>query len=126
MSFNPADSTQLALNVFGGLITEIPASNVPESGSPDNQDCQFGPGYVASRFGLARVFTTPFSEGSAVTDIGTVTYGKSYVDPLGVVRNLYLDSLGQLWVENVSTSAGAYTLLANTTPGSYAKSITAF
>lgn len=119
MSFNIADATEIALNVFGGLVSEPPASNCPEGSSPDNQDCQFWPGAVGSRAGLQKVFT------SALGDV-TVTYAKSYVDPLGIIRNLYLDSDGNLWVENVTASSGTVTLLMETTPGSYAKSITAF
>ena len=122
MSYNVEEGSQLAINTFGGLITEVPPSNVPETGSPDNQDCQFWPGAVGSRFGLRRVFA---ALGSPPVD-GTITYAKSFVDPLGVIRNLYLDSEGNMWVENISTSAGTAVLLTTTTPGSYAKSITAF
>lgn len=122
MAFNVEEGTQLAINTFGGLITEVPPSNVPETGSPDNQDCQFWPGAVGSRYGLKRALSSIGSPSSG----GTITYAKSYVDPLGVIRNLYLDSDGHLWVENVTTGAGSVSLLTSTTPGSYAKSITAF
>lgn len=79
----------------------------------------FVPGSTISRRGLKKLFATPMGT-------TTVTYGKSYIDPTGVIRNLYLDSAGNLWVENVSSSPGTYTLLTTTTPGSYAKSVTAF
>lgn len=119
MSFNNQGSTQLPLINFGGLVTEVPAPNVPEGSSPDNQDVVYRPNGVSSRPGMKKVFATPF--GTA-----TVTYSKSYVDNEGTIRNLYLDSLGNLYVENVTTNPGSYSLLTTTTAGSYAKSITAF
>ena len=119
MSFNVAEGIQLPINTFGGLNTEVPPSNVPENGSPDNQDVQYWPGAVGSRDGLQKQFTNPLTS-------GTLTYAKSYVDSLGVIRNLYLASDGSLFVENVTATPGTVTLLTTTTPGSYAKSITAF
>ena len=119
MSFNVAGAVQLPLTVFGSLVTETPPANLPEGVSPDCQDVVFVPGAVGSRPGYSAVFATPF--GTA-----TVTYAKSFVDPTGVVRNLYLDSAGNLWVENISTSPGTYILLTATTPSSYAKSVTCF
>ncbi len=90
--------------------------NCPEGASPDNQECAFVPGKVQSRPGFQRVFTDP---------VGTVTftYGKTYIDPLNVVRNLYLDSDGNIWLENGSDVPIA---LGLTTPGTWAKSVTAF
>ncbi len=118
MSFNVNRAVQIPLDVFGGLVTNMPAANLPSGVSPDCQDVVFRPGAVGARPAIRKVFATPF--GSA-----TVTYAKSYIDKKGVFRNLYLDSLGNLWVEDLA-SAGTYNLLATTTPGSYAKSITAF
>ena len=88
--------------------------NVPEGASPDNQECMFKPGSVGSRPGFQKVFADA---------VGTVTftYGKSYVDPLKVVRNLYLASDGTLYLEDVPP-----TPIGTTTPGTYAKSVTAF
>src|SRR6185369_15000904 len=88
--------------------------NCPEGASPDNQECIFNPGKVGSRPGFSRVFAEA---------VGTVTftYGKSYVDPLNVVRNLYLASDGTLYLEDQPP-----TPIGTTTPGTYAKSVTAF
>ena len=119
MSFNVQGAVQLPLTVFGGLVTEMVPSNLPEGVSPDNQDVVYVPGSVASRPGFVSAFATPF--GTA-----TVTYAKSYVDPTGIIRNLYFDSEGNLWVENVTATPGIYTLLTASTPGCYAKSTTAF
>ncbi len=93
--------------------------NAPAGVSPFCQDMAFKPGATFSRPGLTGVFTTPFGA-------TTMTYTKSYVDAKGVIRNLYLDAAGNLWVENITTSAGTATMLAAVTPGSYAKSVTAF
>src|SRR6185437_7473783 len=98
-------------------------SDLPEGVSPDNQDVVVVPGSVSSRPGIKKVFATPFSFGTAAP---TVTYAKSYVDPTGIIRNLYLSSDGKLWVENLSTAPGVYSLLLQSAPGSYAKSLTAF
>lgn len=113
------DSHEIPLDVFGGIVTYIDPTSLPSGVSPDCLDMQFSPGGTSSRDGFKKVFATPF--GSA-----TVTYSKSYVDPTGVIRNLYLDSSGNLWVENATTSPGTYSLLTTTAPGSYAKSSTAF
>lgn len=126
MPFNPSGATEVALEVFGGLITQTPPTNVPKGASPDCSDVVFSPGQVASRPGLARVFADAFPAGGPSGFIPTLTYAKSYVDPVGVIRNLYLDSNGSLWVENLTVSPGNKTMLVGTTPGSWAKSITAF
>lgn len=105
---------QIALTNWGGIVTEVPPMNVPEGASPDNQECVFKPGSVGSRPGFQRVFAEA---------VGTVTftYGKSYIDPLNVVRNLYLASDGTLYLED-----NPPTPIGTTTPGTYAKSVTAF
>jgi hypothetical protein len=113
------DVREIPLSVFSGLVTNMDPVALPSGSSPDCSDVSFLPGGVSNRPCLQKVFATPM--GTA-----TVTYAKSYVDPAGVIRNLYLDSSGNLWVENVSATPGTYTLLTTTTPGSYARSITAF
>lgn len=125
MAFNPeggnprSRAQQIQLNIFGGLVTEVPAANLPEGASPDNQDIVFGPAVVRSREGLHRQFGTPF--GNTV-----VTNGGTYIDNLGIKRNLYLDAAGTMWLENVTDAPGLATPLATTTPGSYLKVTTAF
>lgn len=119
MAQNPGIDPQIPLNTFAGLVTNIDPVALPAGASPDCVDMQFLPGGAFSRPGFKKVFSTHFGN-------ATVTYAKSYVDPKGVIRNLYLDSLGNLWVENLTTNPGAFNLLATTTPGSYVKSITAF
>lgn len=119
MSFNPNGAAPLYLTVFSGLVTEMPPENAPEGVSPDCQECVFRPGAVGKRPGLTKVFTNAFGA-------TTITYCKSYVDNQSTIRNLYLDANGNLWVEDLTNAPGAYTLLSMVTPGSYAKSVTAF
>lgn len=127
MSINAAGTKEIAITVFGGLCTEQIGQTLPDGVSPDNQEVEYIPGAVYSRRGLEKVFAVPFTTNS------TITYAKSYVDPIGVIRNLYLDSTGALWVEDINASPGTKTAVLDnignafvTTPGSYAKSITAF
>lgn len=108
----------LTLVDFGGLVTEWPAPNLPPGCSPLNQEMIFNPAKVGSRPGLKKVFATPI--GSA-----TFTYGKTYLDPTNTIRNLYLTSDGILLVQEGGLGA-APSIIGLTTPGSYAKSTTAF
>lgn len=122
MAFNVSNLPPATLTVFGGLVTQTPPSNLPEGTSPDNQDVIFWPGAVAGRPTLATALSPSF--GSVTT-----TWAKTYQDPTGQNHNLYLDSAGKLYAE---TTIGVYAPLtwngnpAIVTPGSYAKSCTAF
>lgn len=122
MALNPSGGAQASLSVFGGLCTESSAPDLPEGVSPDCGDVEFVPGNVASRRCFQKVFNTAFSG----SPIPTMTYGKSFVTPSGGIQNLYLDSNGALWMEDLLASPGTRTQIAQVTPGSYAKSVTAF
>lgn len=102
---------------MGGLVTFENPTSLPQGVSPDCLDVAFLPGGLFQRPSFKKAVSLGASR--------STTYGKSYVDPQGVIRNLWLDSLGNLWMENISTGA-APVVIATTTPGSYAKSITAF
>lgn len=121
---NAAGCKEVSLDTFGGLCTEMSASDLPSGASPDNQDVVYAPGAVSSRPGLAKALTVAFPAVGGT--IPTVTYAKSYVTPLGGIENLYLDSAGRLWHEDVINSPGAYTQIGTLSAGSYAKSVTAF
>ena len=115
------DSHEIPLTVLGGLVTYADPTSIPQGVSPDCSDVQFSPGGVFSRDGLKKVFAAP------IYPTATRTYGKSYVDPTGVIRNLYFYSNGAITVENVTSVPGVETLLAQTAaPGCWAKSATAF
>jgi hypothetical protein len=126
VAFNKSGGKDVALSVFGGLVTEMAAPDLPEGVSPACQDVAFVPGSAFSRPGLAKYFATALSAGGPLDLVPTVTYGKTFITPLGVIYNLWLDSNGLLYYENVSTAPGVVNVLAAVQPGSYAKSVTAF
>jgi hypothetical protein len=107
------------LSLFGGLVTEMNPSNLPEGISPDNQDVVYLPGGVSSRPGMRRWL-------SGLTAGTTVTYSKTFVNPQGISLNLILTSDGSFWVQDTSVAPYLPTLLGNVTPGSYCSSVTAF
>lgn len=117
---NTLGSIDVPLTLFQGLNTEVAPSDVPQGQSPDNQDVVFKPGSVASRPCLSRLFLTPMPDGA------TVVYAKTYVQPSGDPLNLFLDSNGFLWKEDVNNSPGTYTEITRVPPGSIAVSETAF
>jgi hypothetical protein len=125
MAFNFTGAAQIPLSVFGGQVTEMAPPNLPEGVSPDAPDVVFTPGGVRTRPGLKKVFAAEFPKGAA-PKVGTLVWGKTYFSPNGGIENLYLDSNGFLWWEDVVNTPGAYTQIGSVTPGSYAKSVTAF
>src|SRR5277367_394764 len=102
------DTKEIPLSLFAGLVTNENPSALPMGASPLCNDVAFLPGGVSQRPAFQRVFATPLG-------VCTATSGKSYIDPAGNIRNLYLDSLGNLWVENI-TIGSMPTVLAVTTP----------
>lgn len=128
MAINPEgnEKRQVSLSVFGGLVTEMAAPDLPEGVSPDCQDVVFVPGSVASRPCLQKVFNPGFPAGGPLGFVPTITYAKSFVDPLGNVENLFLDSNGSLWWEDLTNNPGVRVNIGTVTPGTYAKSVTAF
>lgn len=117
MSINALGSVDVPLSLFSSLDTELSPSDIPEGISPDNQDVVFTPGTVSTRPGLQRVFTS-------VLDGGEVVYEKSFVLPNGNVKNLYLTTLGNMFVEDVTNTPGTASVLF-TTLASRAESVTA-
>ena len=120
MAFNVSgqDVRQVQVPTFSSLVTNSQPSDLPEGASPDNADVAYLPGSVVSRPAFQRVFTPSFTGFD-------ITYAKSYVDNKGIIRNLYLDAAGNIWVEDITeqTPSG---IIGNTIPNSTAKSITAF
>ena len=126
MAFNLQGAQPVHLTVFGGLVTGKDPITLPEGVSPACADVCFDHGSsVSSRPALQKVFATAFPKGSAAL-AASVTYGKSFCTPGGGIENLYLDSNGNLWWEDVINTPGTYTSIGTTTPGTYAKSATAF
>ena len=122
MAINTAspDVKSVALTTWSGLVSNINPIALPQGSSPDCSDCSFLPSGVFSRACFQKALATPL--GSV-----TVSYSKSYVDPSGIIRNFYLDSVGNFWMEIIAPSnlAAAPTVIFTTTPGSSARSVTA-
>jgi len=91
---NPGNDPEISLTIFSGLVTYMDPVSLPQGGSPDCSDMVFQPGGVQSRPALQRLLPGPLGG-------VTITYGKSYVDNTGTIRNLFLDSAGILWVNSV-------------------------
>lgn len=116
----PGGVVDVPTSLFLGLVTETNAIDLPEGLSPDNQDVIYLPGSVGSRPGLRRVFT------NAAPNTPTFVYKKTFVQPNENPLNLYVDSNGVLWQEDVVNSPAVLTQVAQRIPGVYAQSITAF
>jgi len=126
MAISPTGAVPVPLSVFGSWVTEVAPEAVPENISPDCQDVSFTPGGVGSRPCTDIVLGAPFPAGGVNGFIPTVVYGKSFKLPDGGIQNLYFDSNGSFWIEDLIASSGTYTLLFTSTPGSTCKSITQF
>jgi hypothetical protein len=105
------------LDQFGGLMTDMPPSDLPLGVSPDCADVAFEPGAVRTRPGLQSMF-------AALGGNPTVNYLKTYITPAEQEIMLALDSAGFLWAE---LTAGTLTQIASGLPAaSLAKSTTLF
>lgn len=124
MPINTAGASGSPLATFGSWVTDVSPDAVPENISPDNQEVIYGPGFVGSRPGLEIV---PGIQAPAIAGvIPNWVYGKSFVTPTGDIKNLYADTAGRLFVEDLTNSPNTLTLLIQSTPGSFWRSITAF
>ena len=123
MAFNPSDSASAPLSVWGGLVSEMAPPDLPEGVSPDCQDVVFAPGLVQSRPAFQKVFGT--------ARLGAIMGAKSFLDPdpldsYAPIANLYLDSTGILWAENVITGPGTLVQIqSGLAPSSFQKAVTA-
>ena len=112
------------LTVFGSWVTDVSADACPEGVSPDNQEIIYRPGGIDSRPAFEIVSGIVFPAVNGVTPAGI--YGKSFVTPTGDIKNLYLDSAGRMWVEDLTSNPNVLVLLFQSTPGSLCQSITKF
>ena len=107
------------LDIFGGLVTDMPAGDLPLGVSPDCQDVAFMAGSVRTRPGLQAVF-------SAIGGNPTVNYLKTYITPAQIELMLALDASGVLWQES-EAAPGVLAQVASGLPtNAYAKSATLF
>ena len=112
-----AGTVDAPLDLFGGLVTDMAASDLPEGVSPDCQDVAFLQGGVKTRPGLLSVFP-------AISGNPTINYMKTYTQQSLAQTLLALDSTGTLWAENVP---GVLTPIAmGMTPNTLANSTSLF
>jgi hypothetical protein len=107
------------LDIFGGLVTDMPAGDLPLGVSPDCQDVAFMAGSVRTRPGLQSVFT-------AISGNPTVNYVKTFITPAQLELMLALDSSGVLWQESESTPGTLSQVVSGLPANAYAKSATLF
>jgi len=105
------------LEIFGGLVTDTVASDLPHGVSPDCQDVTFNNGGVATRPGLQALF-------GPLAGNPTVNYVKSYTTPGGSQRTLVMDGMGNLYKESVPGTLAA--IASGLAAGTYAQSCTMF
>ena len=113
-----ADTIDAPLDLFGGLVTDMPAADLPQGVSPDCQDVAFLQGAVKTRPGLLSVFSPIVSPTGGNP---TVNYLKSYTQPNLAQTLLALDAAGTLWGEN---SPGVLSQVATGLPANAAASST--
>lgn len=112
-----AGTIDAPLDLFGGLVTDMPAADLPLGVSPDCGDVAFLQGAVKTRPGLLSVFTP-------IAGNPTVNYLKTYTQPNLANTLLAIDSAGTLWGEN---SPGVLTqIAAGLTPSAAASSTSLF
>ena len=97
-----AGTIDAPLDLFGGLVTDMPAADLPQGVSPDCQDVAFLLGAVKTRPGLVSVF-------SPIAGNPAVNYLKTYTQPNLADTLLALDETGTLWGE---TSPGVLSQIA--------------
>jgi hypothetical protein len=113
-----AGTIDAPLDLFGGLVTDMPAADLPQGVSPDCQDVAFLQGAVKTRPGLLSVFSPIVSPTGGNP---TVNYLKTYTQPNLAQTLLALDSAGTLWGE---TSSGVLSQVATGLPANAAASST--
>jgi len=97
-----AGTIDAPLDIFGGLVTDMAAADLPQGVSPDCQDVAFLQGAVKTRPGLLSVYTP-------IAGNPTVNYLKTFSSPALAQTLLALDSAGMLWGE---LAPGALTQIA--------------
>jgi hypothetical protein len=118
-----AGAIDLPLDIWGGLVTDMPTANLSEGVSGDCADVKFTLTGVATRPGLQSLY-------APLAGNPTVNYVKSYIDPSDAQHTLFLDSLGNMWHEfpqgTVALLNPAPDLAVTLLPGLFGRSATAF
>lgn len=113
-----ADSQDVAVEVFGGLVSQISPADLPHGVSPDCADVSFQEGEVRTRPGLTSQYTLPGNP--------TVNYLKTYENLQEIPRLLSLDSLGVLRKDPTPGGAPLSIVSSQLLPGLFCKSTTLF
>lgn len=110
-------TVDVALDIFGGLVTDMAPADLPAGVSPDCQDVAFVPGSVKTRPGLLSMF-------SPIAGTPSVNYLKTYITQTGLLRLLALDAAGSLWKESPQ---GSLSLISSSiVPATFGKSASLF
>lgn len=119
MALNPRGSFTLDLSLFGSLVQDIKASDLPAGVSPDNADCFYLPGSVFTRPAFKKCLATP------VINDPVIMSNKNYSSPAGDALTMFMDSTGLLYsndaADNTNTRA-----LGQFSPGVQFKAENAF
>jgi hypothetical protein len=116
--FSTHGKQSIALDNFGGLVTEAPPESLPEGASPLTYDCDFPIAAVSTRPGLQAQLNANVARNFVWT--------KSMRTLDGTLRTLCLDASGELWIENVTAAPGVLAASLTFTAGDYAQSANAF
>ena len=111
------DTVDVSVEIWGSLVTNLAASDLPHGASPDCQDVQFQIGSVRTRPGITANYT--------LTGNGTIQYLKTYENLQEVPRFLSLDSLGVLR-KDVSPGGALATIYNGIIPGAFCRSDSLF
>ena len=107
---NPKGCVEVPLGIFGGLNTEMSATDLPQGLSPDCSNVAFLPGSVFTRPPLARL--------DSVSGGAQIVYADSFTKNDGTVVRLIFDANGGIWANGVKVST--------TAPGNRFKTCSAF
>ena len=123
MAFNPRNTFTIDLSLFGSLITDINATDLPPGASPDNSDMFFLAGSTATRPAFKRMQPLPVYEQPDIMSV------KDIRQVNGNWLTVFLDSNGLLW-GNDPTNSTSSTILGSeagtATPGSQFNAVNAF
>jgi len=119
LPFDDQSYRTIPLELFGGLVAEEDPADLPEGASPLCNDVEFEPGSVFQRRGLSSVY-------AALAGNPTINYIRTFKEQDGQgTLTLLLDSLGNLWQEDIINAPGVLSNVSSTiVPGSYAFSTT--
>jgi hypothetical protein len=91
---NTLGTTELAINVFGGIAELLSPSDLPQGLSIDNLNCAFLPGNVRTRPPLRRAVSLPTSS--------PITHSASFTRADGELVEMHFTQDGTIWANGVA------------------------